>query len=118
MSQDRPYKIKCRCGQKEFNFKNNIGEFFISECCTIAGYDHLGLKKGEKPVAPAAPKAEPKAMTPTEALDQRKAEKEALNMARASEIAKRKAERDARAQEKAANAKKLEQGPGSDETPG
>lgn len=38
--------IKCRCGQKEksFKFLTDI-KFFIDECCTEQGYDHLGIKK-------------------------------------------------------------------------
>lgn len=34
----------CRCGKQTKNFKKDIGPFFIDECCTEAGYDHLGKK--------------------------------------------------------------------------
>lgn len=32
----------CRCGKIKKNFKIDIGPFFIADCCTEAGYDHLG----------------------------------------------------------------------------
>lgn len=32
----------CRCGKSKKNFNVDIGPFFIAECCTEAGYDHLG----------------------------------------------------------------------------
>lgn len=38
------YTKKCRCGEQTKNFKIDIGPFFIDECCTAAGYDHLGKK--------------------------------------------------------------------------
>lgn len=34
----------CRCGKTKKNFQIDIGPFFIAECCTEAGYDHLGNK--------------------------------------------------------------------------
>lgn len=34
----------CRCGKTKKNFKIDIGPFFIDQCCTEAGYDHLGNK--------------------------------------------------------------------------
>lgn len=41
----------CRCGKSKKNFKVDIGEFFINQCCRDAGYDSLGRKVGdEKPV--------------------------------------------------------------------
>ena len=40
---------KCRCGKSEKLFKNDIGAFFIAECCAVAGYDYLGNRKDEKP---------------------------------------------------------------------
>jgi outer membrane biosynthesis protein TonB len=36
--------IKCRCGATSISFQKNIGPFYIDECCTKAGYDHLGNK--------------------------------------------------------------------------
>lgn len=118
MSQDRPHAIKCRCGAQTQNFKNNIGPFFIAECCKAKGYDALGNKPGDE--APAAPKQAETAVqasTPSAELDKRKAEKEKLKAERAEEIAKRKAERDARAAEKAALNKKAQEESGSDENP-
>lgn len=32
----------CRCGKTKKNFKVDIGPFFIAECCTESGYNHLG----------------------------------------------------------------------------
>lgn len=32
----------CRCGKIKKNFQIDIGPFFIAECCTEAGYNHLG----------------------------------------------------------------------------
>jgi hypothetical protein len=33
------------------NFFKNVGEFYIDECCTAAGYDHMGrLVEGATPV--------------------------------------------------------------------
>lgn len=40
-----PYKIPCRCGANARQFKTNIGEFYIEECCAEAGFDHLGRSK-------------------------------------------------------------------------
>jgi CRISPR/Cas system CSM-associated protein Csm5 (group 7 of RAMP superfamily) len=43
--------IKCRCGKTENVFKNDIGPFYVDECCLESGYDELGnLKK--KPIPP------------------------------------------------------------------
>src|SRR6266481_2886171 len=107
MSQDRPFKVKCKCGQNKTNFKNNIGSFYIDTCCTVAGYNHLGLKKGEKEESPA--KVTTINKSPSEVLDKRKEEKEALQQQRSAEISKRKAERDARTKEKLERASKLEE---------
>lgn len=42
------FLVKCKCGKSQKNFKFNIGEFFIDECCEKAGFDHKGnLKKPE-----------------------------------------------------------------------
>lgn len=38
--------IKCRCGKTSLNFQKNIGPFYIDDCCTAAGYDHLGNLTG------------------------------------------------------------------------
>lgn len=38
------FEKSCRCGATKKNFKIDIGEFFIDECCTKAGYDHMGKK--------------------------------------------------------------------------
>lgn len=38
------FEKSCRCGKTKKNFKVDIGEFFINDCCTEAGYDHLGKK--------------------------------------------------------------------------
>lgn len=38
------YPTKCKCGKSSTNFKKHIGDFYIDECCTLAGYDHLGFK--------------------------------------------------------------------------
>lgn len=43
------HKKMCRCGKQTKNFKFDIGPFFITECCTKAGYDHLGNRKEVKP---------------------------------------------------------------------
>lgn len=37
----------CKCGKSQKNFKIDIGEFFINDCCLLEGYDHLGKKEGE-----------------------------------------------------------------------
>lgn len=29
------FKIRCRCGKSEKNFKFNIGPYFVNECCEI-----------------------------------------------------------------------------------
>lgn len=42
------FKIKCKCETQEKSFKINIGEFFIADCCTKAGYDNKGLKAGDE----------------------------------------------------------------------
>ena len=34
----------CRCGKSKKNFKLDIGPFFINDCCTEEGYNHLGQK--------------------------------------------------------------------------
>lgn len=36
------YPTKCKCGKSSTNFFNKVGLFYIDECCTQAGYDHLG----------------------------------------------------------------------------
>jgi len=36
------FKKDCRCGSSTKNFKNDIGPFFIAECCEKAGYDIYG----------------------------------------------------------------------------
>lgn len=41
------YQISCRCGASKKNFKFNIGDFYIEECCEKAGYDVFGQKKAE-----------------------------------------------------------------------
>jgi hypothetical protein len=33
---------KCRCGKTGRNFMKDIGEFYIEDCCTEAGYDYKG----------------------------------------------------------------------------
>lgn len=38
------YMITCRCGKSQKNFKFNIGDFYIEDCCEAAGYDSLGNK--------------------------------------------------------------------------
>lgn len=54
----------CRCGKSKKNFSVNIGPFFIADCCTEAGYDHLG-EKVEAPPAPEEKKKETKKEGPT-----------------------------------------------------
>lgn len=39
----------CRCGQSQKNFHKDIGEFYIAECCELAGFDHLGECKNGTP---------------------------------------------------------------------
>src|SRR5690606_23594254 len=42
------FEKPCVCGKSKKNFKNDIGPFFVNECCTEAGYDEFGkLKKKE-----------------------------------------------------------------------
>jgi len=44
-------EIFCRCGKSRKNFLNpkRMPDFYIDECCELAGYDHLGrLKKEDK----------------------------------------------------------------------
>lgn len=55
-------RLKCKCGETEKNFKIDIGEFFINECCEKAGYDYLG-KKSEDYEKEAAAKAATEATT-------------------------------------------------------
>lgn len=44
------FKKPCRCGKTEKQFKMDIGPFYISECCKMAGYDYLGnLSEETKP---------------------------------------------------------------------
>lgn len=45
------FKKKCRCGESEKNFKNDIGEFFIAECCIEAGYDYKGDMEGDEEIS-------------------------------------------------------------------
>ena len=118
MSQDRPHTRKCRCGTQEKSFKNDIGPFFIGECCKAKGYDTFGNKEGEAPIVAEAPKAAvDRSSTPSEELEKRKAEKAKLQEERAEEISKRKAERDARAKERAERNKKAAEGSGTDGSP-
>lgn len=42
------YMKTCRCGKSKKNFKMDIGDFFIDDCCIEAGYDELGNKKAKK----------------------------------------------------------------------
>lgn len=51
------FSIKCKCGARSMMFKINIGDFYIDECCKLAGFDHLGNwrdphKKPPKPKPP------------------------------------------------------------------
>lgn len=39
------YEVPCRCGERRKRFKMDIGEFFIDDCCTEKGFDHLGRQK-------------------------------------------------------------------------
>lgn len=44
------FKKKCACGNSEKNFKFDIGDNFVGDCCSANGYDELGrLKEGVKP---------------------------------------------------------------------
>lgn len=87
-------QIPCRCGTTKKNFRVNIGDFYIDECCEKAGYDHAGNREGEAPIvlkekevaAPPPPPAPPKPSPDEEA---KKAKKEALAKERAGELAKR-----------------------------
>lgn len=36
--------VPCACGATQKQFANDIGPFFVNECCTKAGYDELGKK--------------------------------------------------------------------------
>ena len=43
----------CACGETKKNFKFDIGEFFVAECCLKHGYDEYGKRlDGESPVEP------------------------------------------------------------------
>lgn len=42
------YMKTCRCGKSKKNFKMDIGNFFIDECCIEAGFDELGNPKAKK----------------------------------------------------------------------
>jgi hypothetical protein len=42
------FRKTCRCGKTQKNFKHDIGEFFIADCCLEAGYNHKGEKVGEE----------------------------------------------------------------------
>ena len=45
------YLKTCRCGKSQKNFKVDIGEFYVEECCIEAGYDELGnLKEQPKSI--------------------------------------------------------------------
>lgn len=43
------FKKKCVCGIANKNFKYDIGEFYVDECCKSAGYDDLGNRKSSGP---------------------------------------------------------------------
>jgi hypothetical protein len=57
------FEKSCRCGKSKKSFKFDIGEFFIDDCCTEAGYDEQGnraqneLSEEEKALAAAAANA-------------------------------------------------------------
>ena len=40
------FVITCRCGKNKQAFKNNIGDFYVDECCKEAGYDEFGNLSG------------------------------------------------------------------------
>lgn len=42
------FRVKCKCGDSEMNFKADIGPFYITECCEKAGYDEKGERDGEE----------------------------------------------------------------------
>lgn len=113
MSQDRPHSRKCRCGTQTQNFKNDIGPFFIGECCKAKGYDELGNKEGEAPIVVEKAQTAETASTPSAELEKRKAEKAKLQEERSVEIAKRQEERAAKAKEKADRNKKAQEESGS-----
>lgn len=46
------FRKPCRCGKTKKNFKIDIGEFFINECCEAEGFNQYGLKGDEKPAPP------------------------------------------------------------------
>ncbi len=50
------FSVKCRCGKSEKTFQNDVGPFFIAECCEEAGYDHMGVmtKSDEETTEPPA----------------------------------------------------------------
>lgn len=53
-------EVSCRCGKNKRSFKNDIGPFYIDDCCLEAGYDQLG-NKVEEPKNQSESKAERKA---------------------------------------------------------
>jgi uncharacterized membrane protein YqiK len=46
------FEKTCRCGKSKKNFKIDIGDFFVDDCCLEAGYNELGelVKKSPNPV--------------------------------------------------------------------
>lgn len=49
-------QVKCRCGQRTMSFVRSPGQFYIDDCCKLAGFDHLGNyhdpRKPKKPEEP------------------------------------------------------------------
>lgn len=50
-------EISCRCGAAKKRFKYDIGEFFINDCCSEAGFNHLGQRQGQTSESSSEPEA-------------------------------------------------------------
>lgn len=49
------FRIHCKCKKSNKNFHNNIGDFYVDDCCKAAGYDDLGRPIAGTPAAEVKP---------------------------------------------------------------
>lgn len=81
------YKIKCRCGASEANFNNDIGEFYVTDCCEKAGYNEKGeLVNPPKEAKPETPSQPENPQQPQETKAQRKAREAAEKAAAQAQV--------------------------------
>ena len=83
------YKKKCRCEATEKNFKFDIGEFFVNECCEKAGYDEKGKLEGDYELEgdEILKEADPKALNKDQLAKLKDTTKESLDLSKMSQKA-------------------------------